>query len=530
MSISSDLNQVAIIGRPNVGKSTLFNILTRSRKSMVRNQPGVTRDFIVGETNWWGHDFSVVDTGGLTDDKSDIIKQVKKQVLHVLKEVDLVVAVMDGVAGLTPEDRDIVQIAKESKKPFIIVVNKIDRFQEAEFILSEFYEFGYDLIPTSFEKRDGVDRIVEWIKDNSVSKDVEETNKIRISILGKPNAGKSSLGNHLLGQDRLIVSPMAGTTVDNIESDFKFNAREYTLVDTAGIRRASKREEGIEFISAIKSFGSIGKADIVLLLIDGLLGPTVQDAKIVNEILAKHKPVILVATKSDLTKNKHDEGFRKWFRSRVDDVFHFYPDIPVAFISNLTGHGVKGMFKVVEDVWDKINIKIKTSHINKFLLENIKKTPLPMSGTKKIKFYYMIQTHQKPPSFILFTNYPEGVNPSYRRFLINKLKEEYNLYGIPIRIFCMGKKIKNAKGRKKEIIENNISLVTEESLIPDDFDINNFEPEELGEEFQDMLTEDMTKFQTVYDLNGDDETVGDEDSPTIVPQAEADDPVVSPNS
>ncbi|MDB2426143.1 ribosome biogenesis GTPase Der [bacterium] len=436
--------KVGIIGRPNVGKSTLFNYLTRSRKAVVKDVPGVTRDILIEPTNWWGHDFDVVDTGGITECQEGFSPIIKKHVLSYLENLDLLIVVMDGRSGLLPEDRDIIKIAKEANKPLYLVVNKVDQAPDADLIMSEFYEFGIPVHSASFEKRDNVDGLIEWVITNLKEKKSTEREGIKIAILGKPNVGKSSLCNFLLGQDRMLVSPIAGTTVDSVEDEFSFNGKDYILVDTAGLRRASKRTEGIEILSAYKSKEAIRHADLVLLMVDSLEGPTVQDAKMAELILEKNKAVILVANKTDIAKKEKPE-FRKKFRADTQSQFHFFRDIPLCFISAKTGNGVEKMFDLVNEIWDKLNIDIKTSKLNDFFYKAIRSAPSPVYGTQNVKFYYLTQTGQRPPSFITFANHPKGVTPSYRRFLVNQIKEHFNLYGIPIRIFIM----KKTKGSNK---------------------------------------------------------------------------------
>lgn len=468
-------NRVAIIGRPNVGKSTLFNILTRTRKSVVRNEPGVTRDIIIEPTDWWGHEFEVLDTGGLTE-ATDIFSQlIKEQVSEILRSVDVLVVVMDGRAGLMPEDRDLIKIAKQTGLPMCLVVNKVDQAHKAELVISEFYEFGLDIIPTSFEKREGVDEVVEWIIEHLPENANEVREGVRITIIGKPNVGKSSLCNKLLNEKRMLVSSLAGTTVDAVESQFYYNENPYILVDTAGLRRQSKRKDGVEYLAAHMSKKSIERADIVLLMVDVMDGPTVQDAKLVEKVVENHKPVILVANKVDIAKREM-EAYRKTFLEKTQEVFHFYNDIPVAFVSAETGSGLDKLFVQIEEVWDKINIKIKTSKLNDFFFKVIRRAPAPVIGTKNVKFYYLTQTHQRPPSFIAFANYPEGVTNSYRRFLTKNIKLQFGLEGIPLRIFCM--KSRHAKKG------------------------NDMTPSEYKNEFSDSSSEEVEiKFQGAYDLN-----------------------------
>ena len=429
-------SKVAIIGRPNVGKSTLFNILTNSRKSVVKNQPGVTRDIIIEPVDVWGKKFDLIDTGGLTESQDLFSKLIKEQVTDFLFTVDFILVVMDGRVGLVPEDRDIIKIAKQTGKPMLLIINKVDRQHEQDIAKADFYEFGSDIVAASFEQRAGLAEIMECLNKHIPEQTAHLKEGMRIAMVGKPNVGKSSLCNRLLGVHRMLVSEVAGTTVDSVDSPFIYNDRHYIIVDTAGLRRQSKREEDIEIISAFKSKESIRRADMVLLVIDGLTGPSEQDAKIMESILNDHKGVMIVANKSDLA-GVEVENYRETFRAQVERVFHFFTDVPIVFTSAETGSGIPDLFKMIEKVTNNINFRISTNELNNFFFDTIRKTPAPVWGVKNVKFYYLTQTYQKPPAFIAFANHPDGVTPSYRRFLIKHLKEEYNLQGTPIRIFCM---------------------------------------------------------------------------------------------
>lgn len=428
--------KVAIIGRPNVGKSTLFNVLTDSRKSVVKNQAGVTRDIIIEPADVWGKKFDLIDTGGVTESQDLFSKLIREQVSDFLHSVDYIIAVMDGRIGLVPEDRDIIKLAKQTGRPMLLVINKVDREHEEEIAKADFYEFGLDVVAASFEQRRGVAEIMEWIQKSLP--DAQETVKegMQISMVGKPNVGKSSLCNCLLGINRMLVSDVAGTTVDSVDSPFIYNDRKYVLVDTAGLRRQSKREDDIEIISAFKSQEAIRRSQIVLLVVDGVIGPTEQDAKIMQQILEDHKGVIIVANKSDIASNEV-EAYRETFKAQIAREFHFFPDVPVVFTSAKTGSGIVDLFKTIESVSDRLNFKVSTSELNDFFFDTIRKAPAPVWGITNVKFYYLTQTNQMPPSFIAFANHPDGVANSYRRFLIKHLKERFNLHGIPIRIFCM---------------------------------------------------------------------------------------------
>lgn len=432
-------SKVAIIGRPNVGKSTLFNILTDSRKSVVKNQAGVTRDIIIEPVDVWGKKFDLIDTGGVTESQDLFSKLIKEQVTDFLHSVDFIIAVMDGRVGLIPEDRDIIKLAKQTGKPILLVINKVDSQHEDDLAKADFHEFGLDVTAASFEQRRGLAEIMEWLF--KVIPEQIETVKdgFQIAMVGKPNVGKSSLCNCLLGVHRMLVSEVAGTTVDSVDSPFIYNDQKYILVDTAGLRRQSRREDDIEIISAFKSKESIRRSDVVLLVIDGLVGPSEQDAKIMQQILEDHKGVIVVANKSDVA-TEEVASYRETFRAQVEKEFHFFTDVPIVFTSAKTGAGIQDLFKTIETVRRKLNFKVSTSELNNFFFETIRKAPSPVYGITNVKFYYLTQTNQIPPSFIAFANHPDGVHNSYRRFLIKNLKEKFDLHGIPIRIFCMKSK------------------------------------------------------------------------------------------
>lgn len=428
--------KVAVIGRPNVGKSTLFNIITGKRKAVVKNQPGVTRDILIEPVENWGKHFDLIDTGGITEAGDIFSKLIKEAVTEFLYSVDYIIAVMDGRAGLLPEDRDIIRVAQQTGKPFLLVINKVDKVIEEESAKVDFYEFGLDIVAASFEQRRGVADILEWINKQIPDEQPELHEGIKIAIVGKPNVGKSSICNALLGSHRMLVSDVAGTTIDSVDSPFNYNGRRYTLVDTAGLRRSSRREEDLEIISAFKSQEAIRRAQLVLLVVDGTVGPTEQDAKIMQAILEDHKGVVLVANKSDIGGREIEE-YRKTFREQVERTFHFFEDVKVIFTSAKTGAGIEEMLEAVEEVSDKMSFRVPTSELNDFFFQTIRKAPAPVWGTTNVKFFYLTQTYQKPPSFIAFANYPDGVSNSYRRFLIKHIKEHWNLFGIPIRIFAM---------------------------------------------------------------------------------------------
>jgi GTPase len=321
-------------------------------------------------------------------------------------------------------------------------VNKVDKVTDLDVAGAEFFQFGTDVAACSFERRFGMDPLLQWIFDNVSQASSNITDEFTLTIVGKPNVGKSSLCNKLLGQDRMLVSDVAGTTTDSVDVPFEYNDKKYILIDTAGLRRSGRRVEGLEIITAFKTKKAIKLAELVLLVIDGMVGPTEQDAKILEEITAAHKGVILVVNKSDLGEDQMPE-YRKTTRAKIEEEFHFYQDIPVVFISALTGRGFKELFETIEDVRQKLFMRIGTGELNDFFTDVIRLAPAPVWGVKDVKFYYLTQTRQFPPSFIAFANHPDGVDNAYRRFIIKRLKERFHLEGIPIRIFVM-----KSRGRK----------------------------------------------------------------------------------
>ncbi len=439
---------VAVVGRPNVGKSTLFNLLTETRKSLVKNQPGVTRDLIIEEAELWGKHFDLVDTGGITESKDLIQNLVREQVVQYLKSVDLILFVVDGRDGLIPEDRDVHRIVRESGKPHLIIANKVDRLQEEELKKTEFYEFSDRIFAASFEQRRGLTDFLEELHRLLPESESDPSKHRRLAVVGKPNVGKSSLINWILGENRVLVSEVAGTTVDAVEVPLRFLGRDYLFVDTAGLRKSAQRHEDVEILSAFKSQEAIQRADLILLVIDSVEGPTDQDARILQSILEAHRAVIVVASKSDLAKGtpylfgsqrvETDElEFKQRFRERCERVFHFFPDVEIVFISTLEKTGLPKLFRRIEDTFSKLEVRISTSDLNDFFMETIRKAPAPVWGSSNVKFYYLTQTQQEPPSFIAFANHPEGVDNAYRRFLTNQIKARFHLQGIPIRLFAM---------------------------------------------------------------------------------------------
>ena len=432
---------VAIVGRPNVGKSSLFNYLIGQRRAVVKNQPGVTRDILEEEVEIWNKRFTLYDTGGLTEAKDEISSLIREQVGAFLETVDLILFVLDAKSGLVPEDEELFRRLQMVGKPFLTVVNKVDQHHDRVLKEAEFYKLGVDLVSVSIEHRLGMGEILEWMTSHAVDvpEEVPTQGRFKLALLGKPNAGKSSLVNQLLGKDQVLVSEKAGTTMDSTFFDFDVGDEKYTLIDTAGLRKAARRSPGLEKISSFKSRDALAESDLVLLVVDVFEGVGEQEAKILEMALEHHKPVLVVANKIDEGEKKIPE-MRSQFRAKAEQVFHFYNDVPMVFVSALTGKGFKGLFSQISQMRSQLTKKIPTSQLNDFFFHVIRQAPAPVSGTKTVKFYYLTQTQQTPPSFIAFANFPEAVDNGYRRFLSKRLKAQFGLEGIPIRIFVMKKR------------------------------------------------------------------------------------------
>ena len=430
------MKKVLIVGRPNVGKSSLFNRLIKQRRALVLDQAGVTRDILKGEAHWWGHSFEVWDSGGVSwESESSFTPMIRDKVQEVIQQADLIVFVMDASVGLHDEDKKLFKYIRDKK--YLLVVNKVDQDEEdASSLLSEFYVLGKDFIPVAFEKDKNIDRIVDWILSHiQHSQSSEKKDKISILITGQSNVGKSSLCNLILKKERMITSPKENTTVDVVDEEFRYNKKTYEILDTAGIRKKSRRFESLEKISSAKSLSYFKKADIILLVVEADKEISRQDIRLFSYCMEKHKTVLLVINKWDLSPISKIE-----MRKKVQQVFPYFSDIPIVFTSATGGEGFNDLMKKVCEFVEKSQFRITTSHLNKFFLNMVKKAPLPVYGTRNVRFYYLTQTHHKPPSFIIFANEPKGITASYKRFLVKKIQEEYSLKGLPIQLSFVKKK------------------------------------------------------------------------------------------
>jgi len=433
MSIS-EKPVVAIIGRINVGKSTLFNRIIGKRTAIVKNEPAITRDRIYAECEWKGRQFILIDTGGIDFiKKEEIQKKITVQTEIAIKEADLIILLVDIKEGINPNDFKVAKIIREKNKPTILVANKGD-VQESELKLYEFYELGFgDPFIISAEHGlnvdDLLDRTVSLISEVKVKSEKEEKNIIKVSILGKPNVGKSSLLNQILGEDRIIVSEHPGTTRDAIEAIFKHNSLKLIFIDTAGLRGKSKLKEDIEYYSTLRTFKAVDNSDIVLLILDSTQGVSVQDKKIASYIKNEKRACIIILNKFDLIK---DEVDRNLLIKEIRYELAFIKNSPIILTSALTGYNIDKIIFKIKEVAFQYSKKIPTSVLNVFVRKIVSKNPPKFVKGNTLKISYITQVGIKPPEFLLFVNNPELMYNSYHRYLENKLYEAFGFEGSPI--------------------------------------------------------------------------------------------------
>ena len=428
---------VAFVGRPNVGKSTLFNAIAGERISIVQDTPGVTRDRIYADVDWCGVNFTMIDTGGIEPESKDIIlSQMREQAQIAIETADVIVFVTDVRQGLTDADDKVATMLRKSGKPVILCVNKVDNFQKMQMDVYEFYNLGIgDPIPVSAASRLGLGDMLDIILKNFPKKEAEEEidETPKIAIVGKPNAGKSSLINKLLGKNRLIVSDIAGTTRDAIDTKVKYNGKEYTFIDTAGLRRKSKVKEEIERYSVIRTVAAVDRADIVVLMIDATEGVTEQDAKIAGLAHEAGKGIIIAVNKWDAVEEKTDKTMNQ-MSEKIKGVLSFIPYAEMIYISALTGQRTDKLFKLIEVVSESRTIRIPTGVLNEILTKATAMQQTPQDKGRKLRIYYMTQASVKPPTFVLFINDKELTHFSYTRFLENQLREMFGFRGTTIRM------------------------------------------------------------------------------------------------
>ncbi len=436
---------VAIIGKPNVGKSTFFNYLIGERKAIVGNTPGLTRDRIYGETNWRGKNFTVIDTGGIEDKKDDVISnQMLIQAEIAMDLADVIIFMTDITTGVTSADKEIALMLKKTKKDVILVCNKVDDFKKFENEIYEFYNLGLgEPHAISSANAKGIGDILDVIYDYLPDEDENdaEDDKIKVAIIGKPNVGKSSLINKILGENRLIVSNIAGTTRDAIDSEFENEHGKYIFIDTAGLRRHNKIEEDIEKYSILRTNLAIERSDVCILMIDANDGVTEQDAKIAGLAHEEGKGIIIVINKWD--EYDKENGTLEEYTKNVYNKLSYLSYAPILFISAKTGQRVDKIFDLINTVSNYNSMRISTSNLNSLLEEAISIVQPPTDKGKRLKIYYMTQVSTKPPTFTVFVNSKKLFHFSYERYLVNKLRQEFTFKGTPIRILIRERKEKD---------------------------------------------------------------------------------------
>lgn len=450
---------VALVGRPNVGKSTLFNRLIGERLAIVDDTPGTTRDRLVGEAEWNGRAFHVVDTGGidpthggrspLSIGSADFIKEIREQALTAVRDADAILFLVDGIEGLTESDREVAGILRRMQKkvgetfqpPIFVAVNKCESAQRRD-EAAQFYELGLgDPYPISSihgtDVGDLLDALVMSFPEQPLE---EEDDSVKIAIVGKPNAGKSSLLNRLAGEERAIVSPIAGTTRDSIDTRLDFNGVAVTLIDTAGIRRRGKIEQGVERYSVLRAFKSIERADVVLLVIDAVEGISTQDAHIAGFVLEASKSVVVLVNKWDAVEK--DSYTMNAYTDKIREELNFMSYVPLLFISARTGQRVEQVMPLALQVQEERLARLTTSQINQILMKAQDEHPAPSRSGRALKMYYGTQVRSDPPTFMIYVNDPKLAHFSYRRFVENRIRAEYGFLGTPIRLVMKGRKEK----------------------------------------------------------------------------------------
>lgn len=431
---------VAIVGRPNVGKSTLFNRIFGRRKAMVDDQPGVTRDRNYGSVNRFEVPFILIDTGGFEPETSDrLLQQMREQSQLAMEEADLILFVMDGRDGLTPADREVAEMLRRVDKPVFFLVNKIDGDRQ-ELAIGDFYGLGIDnIFAVSAEHNRGIgelmDEVVKALPRGGLVEENEEITKI--AVVGRPNVGKSSLVNRLLGYERVVANPTPGTTRDSIDTYFTCNQKPYMLIDTAGIRRKGKTILKIEKYSVVDALRSIERADVVLIVLSAEDGVTEQDTKIAGYAYEAGRGCIFVVNKWD-TLSKDNATIGKFVES-IRMEFKYLPFAPILFVSALSGQRTGQIITEVDNVMAQYSKRVQTSELNRIFAEAVESHPPPMHQGKRVKLYYATQATTKPPTFVVFANRTDAIHFSYERYLVNKIREAFDFTGTPLRLFFKGK-------------------------------------------------------------------------------------------
>lgn len=437
---------VAIVGRPNVGKSTLFNALAGSRISIVKDTPGVTRDRIYADVSWTGRDFTMIDTGGIEPDSKDILlSQMREQAQIAIDTADVIVMVADVRQGLVDADAKVADMLRRSQKPVVLAVNKVDKFEKYLMDVYEFYNLGLgEPVPVSAASRLGLgdllDEAVRYFPKSS--QEEAEDERPKIAIVGKPNTGKSSLVNKLCGKDRVIVSDIAGTTRDAIDTAVTYHGQEYVFIDTAGIRRKNKIKEEIERYSIIRAVTAVERSDVAILLIDGVEGVTEQDAKIAGIAHDRGKGIIIAVNKWDLVEKDDKTIYRQ--TERIRQVLSFMPYAEIMFISAKTGQRLQKLYSMIDLVIQNNSMRVATGVLNEIMAEAVALQQPPYDKGKRLKLYYITQVSVKPPTFVIFVNDKELMHFSYTRYLENRIRDAFGFRGTALKFLIRERK----EGRK----------------------------------------------------------------------------------
>jgi GTP-binding protein len=441
---------VAIIGRPNVGKSTLFNRIVGRNLAIVEDLPGVTRDRNYAEAEWDSKPFLLVDTGGFEPETVDpMYLKMREQTTLAIEEADIILFLMDGKQGLLPADIEVAQMLRSSGKPILYAVNKVDG-ERHEALLTDFYRLGVaNILPLSSQHGPGfsdlLDELGQMLPETEQSEASDEAVMPRIAVIGRPNVGKSSFVNSLIGEDRMIVSPAAGTTRDSIDSVYRYYGRSYLLVDTAGIRSRGRISQGVEKYSVMRAMKSISRADVALVLIDAAEGITEQDERIVGLAHEAGKGIVIVLNKWDMVEDK--ENAYKRFMTEIQHRLKFADYAPILTISAVTRQRVTKVFDEIDRVKEEHEKRVPTAGLNQVFERLTAHHEPPLYRGKRVKYYYITQVGIKPPTFLIFVNYAEGVHFSYLRYIENGLREEFGFRGTPIRIYMRRRRPEAAEGR-----------------------------------------------------------------------------------
>ena len=433
---------VAIVGRPNVGKSTLFNVLAGERISIVQDTPGVTRDRIYAEVSWLDYNFTLIDTGGIEPDSGDIIlSQMREQAQIAIDTADVIIFITDVRQGLVDADQKVADMLRRSKKPVILAVNKVDDFKKYMQDVYEFYNLGIgDPVPVSAASRLGIGDLLDEVAKHFTQEMLEEAedDRPRIAIVGKPNVGKSSLINKLTGENRVIVSDIAGTTRDAIDTDIKYNGREYVFIDTAGLRRKNKIKEELERYSIIRAVTAVERADVVIIVIDATEGVTEQDAKIAGIAHERGKGIIIAVNKWDAIE-KDDKTIYK-HTEKIRQILSFMPYAEILFISAKTGQRTGRIFETIDVVLENNSMRVATGVLNEIMAEAVAMQQPPTDKGKRLKLYYITQAAVKPPTFVIFVNDKNLMHFSYTRYLENKIREAFGFKGTSLKFIIRERK------------------------------------------------------------------------------------------